>query len=98
MAGRGMDSSSGDSSHWDSQIVAIVLYARRRHWRWQHLAATWPMLFCLDSMLPKRIDDHATITRESLRAAQERFNAHLKRVGLKHTDQRDTILHTFLET
>src|SRR4051812_29775236 len=49
-------------------------------------------------MLPKRIDDHATITRESLRAAQERFNAHLKKVGLKHTDQRDIILHTFLET
>src|SRR4051812_16934324 len=49
-------------------------------------------------MLPKRIDDHATITRESLREAQARFNAHLKKVGLKHTDQRDTILHTFLET
>src|SRR4051794_41333520 len=49
-------------------------------------------------MLHKRIDDHASISRESLREAQERFNAHLKKVGLKHTDQRDTILHAFLET
>src|SRR5579859_7537262 len=49
-------------------------------------------------MLQKRIDDHASISRESLREAQERFNGHLKRVGLKHTAQRDTILHAFLET
>ncbi|MBI2681814.1 MAG: transcriptional repressor [Acidobacteriales bacterium] len=49
-------------------------------------------------MLHKRIDDHPSISRESLREAQELFHAHLKRVGLKHTDQRDTILHTFLET
>jgi len=49
-------------------------------------------------MLQKRIDDHASISRESLREAQEHFNGHLKRVGLKHTGQRDTILHTFLET
>jgi Fur family transcriptional regulator, ferric uptake regulator len=46
----------------------------------------------------RRIDDHTSISRESLRDAQEIFNSHLKRVGLKHTDQRDTILHTFLET
>ena len=49
-------------------------------------------------MLQKRIDDHASISRESLREAQERFNSHLKRVGLKHTEQRDTILRAFLET
>lgn len=49
-------------------------------------------------MLQKRIDDHPSISRESLREAQERFYAHLKRVGLKHTGQRDTILRTFLET
>lgn len=48
--------------------------------------------------LPKRIDDHPSISRESLRDAQQRFHAHLKKVGLKHTDQRDTILRTFLET
>src|ERR687884_1685337 len=49
-------------------------------------------------MLQKRIDDHPTISRESLREAQEILHRHLKRVGLKHTEQRDTILHTFLET
>ncbi len=49
-------------------------------------------------MLQKRIDDHPTTSRESLRDAQEVFYKHLKRVGLKHTEQRDTILRTFLET
>jgi Fur family transcriptional regulator, ferric uptake regulator len=49
-------------------------------------------------MLQKRIDDHASISRESLREAQELFHSHLKKVGLKHTDQRDTILRAFLET
>ena len=45
-----------------------------------------------------RIDDHATVTQEELREAQEQFLRHLKRVGLKRTGQRDTILQTFLET
>jgi Fur family ferric uptake transcriptional regulator len=49
-------------------------------------------------MLQRRIDDHAPPSRESMREAQEIFYKHLKRVGLKHTDQRDTILRTFLET
>jgi Fur family ferric uptake transcriptional regulator len=49
-------------------------------------------------MLQKRIDDQASISREQVRAAQEIFYTHLKKVGLKHTDQRDTILRTFLET
>jgi Fur family transcriptional regulator, ferric uptake regulator len=49
-------------------------------------------------MLHRRIDDHTSISRESLRDAEELFHAHLKRVGLKHTEQRDTILKTFLET
>src|SRR3954452_361794 len=49
-------------------------------------------------MLQKRIDDHTSISRESLREAQELFHGHLKKVGLKHTEQRDTILHAFLET
>ena len=54
------------------------------------------MLFV--DMLPKRIDDHAIISRESVREAEGIFHGHLKRVGLKLTDQRDTILRTFLET
>lgn len=49
-------------------------------------------------MLQKRIDDQASLSRESLREAEERFHAHLKKVGLKHTEQRDIILRTFLET
>ncbi len=33
-----------------------------------------------------------------IREAEDIFHSHLKRVGLKHTGQRDTILRTFLET
>jgi Fur family transcriptional regulator, ferric uptake regulator len=49
-------------------------------------------------MLQKRIDDQPTISREMTREAQQILHQHLKRVGLKHTAQRDTILRTFLET
>jgi Fur family transcriptional regulator, ferric uptake regulator len=49
-------------------------------------------------MLHKRVDDQPSLSRESLRDAEQRFHEHLKRVGLKHTDQRDTILRTFVET
>jgi Fur family transcriptional regulator, ferric uptake regulator len=49
-------------------------------------------------MLQRRIDDHAPPTREAMREAQEIFYGHLRRVGLKHTEQRDTILRTFLDT
>ena len=49
-------------------------------------------------MLHKRVDDQPSISRESLRDAEQRFHEHLKRVGLKHTEQRDTILRTFVET
>jgi Fur family transcriptional regulator, ferric uptake regulator len=49
-------------------------------------------------MLQKRIDDQPTISQEMTREAQEILHQHLKRVGLKHTEQRDTILQTFLET
>lgn len=49
-------------------------------------------------MLQKRIDDQPTISREMMREAQQILHEHLKRVGLKHTEQRDTILQTFLET
>jgi Fur family ferric uptake transcriptional regulator len=48
--------------------------------------------------LQKRVDDHATISRENIREAESIFHNHLKRVGLKHTEQRDTILRAFLET
>ena len=49
-------------------------------------------------MLQKRIDDQPTISREMIREAEQILHRHLKRVGLKHTAQRDTILRTFLET
>ena len=49
-------------------------------------------------MLQRRIDDHAPPSREAVREAQDIFYKHLKRVGLKHTEQRDTILRAFLET
>src|SRR3954451_15375833 len=61
-------------------------------------AHTFNLIWAGRNMLQKRIDDHASISRESLREAQERFYGHLKKVGLKHTDQRDTILRAFLET
>jgi Fur family ferric uptake transcriptional regulator len=49
-------------------------------------------------MLPKRIDDQPSISRQMVREAEGILHRHLKRVGLKHTAQRDTILATFLET
>jgi Fur family ferric uptake transcriptional regulator len=48
--------------------------------------------------LPKRVDDQPVLSEEAIRAAEEIFNAHIKRVGLKHTGQRDAILRAFLET
>ena len=48
--------------------------------------------------LQKRIDDQPTISSEMIREAEGILHRHLKRVGLKHTAQRDTILRTFLET
>jgi Fur family ferric uptake transcriptional regulator len=50
------------------------------------------------SIPPKRVDDQTALSHESKREAEEIFNSHLKRVGLKHTGQRDAILRTFLET
>jgi Fur family ferric uptake transcriptional regulator len=50
------------------------------------------------TMLQKRIDDQPSISPEMVREAQQILLQHLKRVGLKHTAQRDTILRTFLET
>ena len=49
-------------------------------------------------MLPKRIDDQPSISRANIREAEEIFLQHLRRVGLKQTGQRNTILRTFLET
>lgn len=49
-------------------------------------------------MLQKRVDDQRFISREMLREAESIFHDHLRRVGLKHTGQRDTILRTFLDT
>ena len=49
-------------------------------------------------MLQKRIDDQPVISRDAMREAQEIFRQHLKKVGLKQTEQRDTILRTFIET
>jgi Fur family ferric uptake transcriptional regulator len=49
-------------------------------------------------MLQKRIDDQPIISRESLREAEAIFLQHLRRVGLKQTEQRNTILRTFIET
>ncbi len=49
-------------------------------------------------MLQKRIDDQPTISPESIREAEGIFRQHLKRVGLKQTEQRNAILRTFLET
>ncbi|MGZ4811393.1 MAG: Fur family transcriptional regulator, partial [Terriglobales bacterium] len=50
------------------------------------------------STAQKRVDDQATISRENVREAEGIFHNHLKKVGLKHTEQRDTILRAFLET
>ena len=49
-------------------------------------------------MLQRRIDDQPSLSQEMVREAQAILHRHLKRVGLKHTEQRDTILRTFLET
>src|SRR5215472_5557173 len=52
----------------------------------------------LNPMLQKRIDDQASISQENIREAEGILHQHLKKVGLKHTEQRDTILRTFLDT
>lgn len=50
------------------------------------------------TVLQKRVDDQPTISREMLQEAQAIFHDHLRRVGLKQTAQRVTILGTFLDT
>jgi Fur family transcriptional regulator, ferric uptake regulator len=48
-------------------------------------------------MFQKRIDE-TSISHDMVKRAEDIFHRHLKRVALKHTEQRDTILRTFLET
>ncbi len=48
--------------------------------------------------LTKRVDDHHQLSHDAMREAEAIFYGHLRRVGLKHTGQRDIILRTFLET
>jgi len=52
----------------------------------------------MSATLQKRVDDQPSISRENIREAEAIFLQHLRRVGLKQTDQRSTILRTFLET
>jgi len=68
-----------------------VSYPRRAVARFDRLN------FALASMLPKRIDDQLNISAENIRKAEQIFLQHLRRVGLKQTGQRNTILRTFLE-
>ncbi len=49
------------------------------------------------SQVQRRVDE-ASISPEMVGEAQDIFHQHLRRIGLKHTEQRDTILRTFLET
>jgi Fur family ferric uptake transcriptional regulator len=48
--------------------------------------------------MQRRVDDRSSLSREMVREAEHIFNDHLKKVGLKHTGQRDTILRAFLDT
>src|SRR5438094_10168289 len=57
-----------------------------------------PAETALPTNLQKRIDDQPSISREMIREAQQILHRHLKSVGLKHTQQRYTILRTFLQT
>jgi Fur family transcriptional regulator, ferric uptake regulator len=45
-----------------------------------------------------RVDDQPSISPQMVREAEAIFHDHLRRVGLKHTGQRDSILRTFLDT
>jgi Fur family ferric uptake transcriptional regulator len=46
---------------------------------------------------PKHVEEIPELSQKSIQEAEESFRHHLKRVGLKHTGQRDVILRTFLE-
>jgi Fur family ferric uptake transcriptional regulator len=58
-------------------------------------------MFCYEltgRSLPKRVDDQTGVNPEALHEAKERFHRHIKKVGLKQTEQRDLILETFVDT
>ena len=65
--------------------------------KWRFAKLTTPDAF-RTTMLQKRIDDQPTISPENLREAEGILLRHLRKVGLKQTEQRNTILKTFLET
>lgn len=46
----------------------------------------------------KRVDDQPSISPQMVREAETIFHDHLRRLGLKHTGQRDAILRAFLDT
>jgi len=48
-------------------------------------------------MLQKRVDE-ISVSSQMVSEAQKAFRQHLRRLGLKQTGQRDTILRAFLET
>jgi Fur family ferric uptake transcriptional regulator len=50
------------------------------------------------TLLQKRVDDRRAVSVQDVREAQSILHDHLRRVGLKQTAQRDTILRTFLDT
>lgn len=74
----------------DSTVPIGISFSR---WRNAILTHEWP-----SPMLQKRIDDQPILSRQMVREAEGILHEHLKRVGLKQTAQRDTILRTFLET
>jgi Fur family ferric uptake transcriptional regulator len=49
-------------------------------------------------MPEKRIDDQPSVSGEMADEAKQVLRAHLARLGLKHSSQRDTILRIFLAT
>jgi Fur family ferric uptake transcriptional regulator len=80
--------------------AAELKYFSRKSWLVSQRSVLFrrPAKLAETSMLQKRIDDQPSISPEMVREAQQILHQHLKRVGLKHTAQRDTILRTFLET
>jgi Fur family ferric uptake transcriptional regulator len=77
------------ASGWRNPRSPSIIFATARR---ALLAAAPP------NMLQNRIDDQPTISPESIREAEGIFLRHLRRVGLKQTEQRNVILRTFLET
>lgn len=49
-------------------------------------------------MAGKRVDDRSRLSKEMVEDAETIFSGYLKKIGLKQTAQRNTILRIFLET